>query len=258
MRKNAFTLIELLTVIAIIAILAGMLMPAVSKARSKAQSVACVNNLKQVGLAANMYVNDNKEFFPLAALNMMDESNHLKAVGWAGAIHSYLGIELEPETSMLAKSVLICPMSDVVDSFGSSTKTTAASAYISNPLLTRPKGDSATDVFATEGIKLPAAGMKLSRIEFSASCYFVSDGSPTSSSFGVPLWNAAVYTKAGGANLGKVAADKTVIENSSTANPETAFLHDGNTNLVLSDGHTESIGKSAGLTCNLVVPYYNP
>ena len=258
MRKNAFTLIELLTVIAIIAILAGMLMPAVSKARSKAQSVACVNNLKQIGLAANMYVNDNKEYFPLAALNMLDDSNNLIAVGWAGSLHSYLGIELEPDTSVLAKSVLNCPMSDVADNFGSNTKTTAASAYISNPLLTRPKGDSTTDVFTTEGIKLPSAGMKLSRIEFSASCYFVGDGSPTGGSFGVPLWNAAVYTTAGGANLGKVAADKTVIEGASTTNPETAFLHDGKTNLVMSDGHTESIGKSAGLTCNLVVPYYNP
>ena len=64
LEAGAFTLIELLVVIAIIAILAAMLLPVLGRAKETAKRIACLNNLRQLSLAAHMYVDDNQGTYP--------------------------------------------------------------------------------------------------------------------------------------------------------------------------------------------------
>jgi prepilin-type N-terminal cleavage/methylation domain-containing protein/prepilin-type processing-associated H-X9-DG protein len=91
LKRSGFTLVELLVVIGIIALLAGLLFPALSKAKDRAGMATCLSNLRQIYLGLEMYANDFEESYPIAqgyGFWDLTETNFTK-IGWMQQLYPY-------------------------------------------------------------------------------------------------------------------------------------------------------------------------
>ncbi|AHF91330.1 N-terminal cleavage protein [Opitutaceae bacterium TAV5] len=113
----AFTLIELLTVIAIIGILAAILIPTVGAVRAKARASQCASNLRQVGMALQLYAEDHKDLFPSTGYMGYTKEEEMP---WMWKLAPYAGLHLEQlgpvaEGKTKSAGILVCPSFDPKD-----------------------------------------------------------------------------------------------------------------------------------------------
>jgi prepilin-type N-terminal cleavage/methylation domain-containing protein len=131
--RNGFTLIELLVVIAIIAILAAMLLPALAKAKARAQTVQCLNNARQIGLATMLYMGDFNDCYPYGA-NVKNSvpTSWTDPTAWHNALLSYVGT-----TQQKPSKVYACPSEKVSENFPTPKGVQFQASYRANEHLFR-------------------------------------------------------------------------------------------------------------------------
>ncbi len=184
-KRKGFTLIELLVVIAIIALLMAILMPALQRAKKQVRDIKCKGNLKQYGLAARMYLDDNEGSFPYSFTWLYDDDDFV-GCGWhdasknlkdnpdrAGQLWPYLkqkDVHLCPEFSVVAKMVG-CSRCD-----GNTIPIEPQYSYGMNSYLNGPAWNSVPSQFRTNYEKI----QKESQVKNPARVFFFSEENPWS------------------------------------------------------------------------------
>ncbi len=231
--RAAFTLIELSVSIAIIVVLGFLLFPALLRARATAQSTQCLSNLRQIGAAIFLYVQDN-QIVPDGA-----NSSNGGWTTWAQSLAVYVGKE-RPSLTNEASSILFCPAEKVkaIDPQARMYSNYAANPNVLKDLVTYPN----------------ATRIRLAAIPRPAEVFLVIDSTVNSagySSYGV-FGQTGIYSQY--VTQGNIPLARQDLD-AGGANSKISFRHDSHTQAVYADGHVAASAVGALLNRNGQITY---